>query len=340
MTADNNARSMAPGATETTPTSTTSLAATSDGTGQGVPLFQPMPELNPEQFDSLRADIAQHGVLVPIVVDQHGRIIDGHHRAAFAAELGIDCPRKVRPVADDADAWDLAVTLNCARRHLTREQTREVIAAELRRRPADSDRAIARRVGCSHPTVAAVRWSLVDLGDVESLSTRTDSIGRQQPVRRPATKLGARPEWTPPPLTRAEAGAGTVEIQRGLAGLRECYVQLAVELLSNAVVSAEDVAEAIAAGWGPEEPWPAEDDRSKAAGWVCVRNVVRQSVVLPVLDWLRNPATAQEWRQWGHPAVKPGTDAERAKALGTLAAFSRRMADYTGPAVDAEGVAE
>jgi hypothetical protein len=123
-------------------------------------VIQPMPELTSEEFDALRADIAAHGVLVPIVRDQHGRIIDGNHRAAIAQELGIDCAATVIEVADDDDALDRAVSLNCARRHLTREQRRDLIEAEIRRRPDDSDRAIARRVGCSPSTVGTVRAHL------------------------------------------------------------------------------------------------------------------------------------------------------------------------------------
>lgn len=119
--------------------------------------FQPMPDLTPEQYDALRDDIEAHGVLVPVTVDQHGRVLDGHNRMAIAAELGIDCPTTTKVVADDDEAADLAVTLNCARRHLTREQQREVIRAELTRRWGDSDRAVARRVGCSPTTVGTVR---------------------------------------------------------------------------------------------------------------------------------------------------------------------------------------
>ncbi len=120
-------------------------------------IIQPMPELDPEQLASLRADIEANGILVPVVIDQHGRILDGNHRAAIAQELGLDYPTVVVTVDDDADAWDKAVSLNCARRHMSREQTREVIKAEIRRRPEDSDRAIARRVGCSPSTVGSVR---------------------------------------------------------------------------------------------------------------------------------------------------------------------------------------
>lgn len=120
--------------------------------------FQPMPDLTDEQYAALRADIKANGVIVPVVVDQHGRTLDGHNRQRIAAELGIECPTEVREVADDAAAMDLALTLNMARRHLTQEQKREIIRSELRRCEfKDSDRAIGRRVGCDHKTVGAVR---------------------------------------------------------------------------------------------------------------------------------------------------------------------------------------
>jgi ParB-like chromosome segregation protein Spo0J len=119
--------------------------------------FQPMPELEPEQWDGLVADILANGVLVPVIKDQHGRILDGNNRAKIAGQLGIEYPVKVVQVADDADAWDKAVSLNCARRHLNREQKRDLIAREVMRRPDQSDRAIANRVGASPTTVGTVR---------------------------------------------------------------------------------------------------------------------------------------------------------------------------------------
>ena len=64
-----------------------------------APSFQVMPDLNEEEYAVLRDDIARHGVMVPIVEDQHGRILDGHHRDRIATELGIDAPREVRQVA-------------------------------------------------------------------------------------------------------------------------------------------------------------------------------------------------------------------------------------------------
>ncbi len=122
-----------------------------------TPPFQPMPPLTSEQYIALEADIAEHGVIVAVVLDQHGRVLDGHNRKRIAERSGIDYPTEIREVDNDADAMSMAVILNCARRHLSGEQKRALIAAELVRCGEDSDRAIARRVGCSPSTVGAVR---------------------------------------------------------------------------------------------------------------------------------------------------------------------------------------
>lgn len=137
--------------------------------------FQPMPDLPAEDLEALRANIAANGIVVPVLLDQHGRIIDGHHRVRIARELGIDFPTEVREV-DDEEAMDLAFALNVHRRHLTREQVREIIRREISRRPGDSDRAIARRVGCSPTTVGTVRAGKVSKLDTSSEWTAPDDV--------------------------------------------------------------------------------------------------------------------------------------------------------------------
>jgi ParB-like chromosome segregation protein Spo0J/plasmid stabilization system protein ParE len=77
-----------------------------------------MPELTLTEYDALKADIARRGVVVPVVEDQHGNLLDGHHRRRAAAELGIDCPVEIRTVADDADAREVALILNVLRRQM------------------------------------------------------------------------------------------------------------------------------------------------------------------------------------------------------------------------------
>lgn len=119
--------------------------------------YQVMPPLSAEEYAALKADIAEHGVRVPITLDQHGNIVDGHHRKQIADELGVPYDRLMSHYDTEEDARDAAFMLNLSRRHLSREQKRELIARELEQRPGDSDRAIARRLHVDHKTVGAMR---------------------------------------------------------------------------------------------------------------------------------------------------------------------------------------
>lgn len=84
--------------------------------------YQLLPELSGEDYARLRADIAERGVLVPVEVDEHGAILDGHHRQRIAAELGIECPTVTRIGLAEHEKRLHAVSLNLARRHLTDAQ--------------------------------------------------------------------------------------------------------------------------------------------------------------------------------------------------------------------------
>lgn len=122
--------------------------------------YQVMPRLSAEEYDALKADIVMNGVLVPVVKDQHGNVIDGHHRIEIANEIGVTYRVDTVNVSDEDEARDLAFRYNVARRHLTREQKRQLVAAEIAARPDDSDRAIGRRLGVDHKTVGSVRRAL------------------------------------------------------------------------------------------------------------------------------------------------------------------------------------
>ena len=123
------------------------------------------------------------------------------------------------PLTDDEKRHNFALALNLKRRHVTREQFRELIAAECERTPDASDREIGRRLGCSHHTVATVR----------------------RPVSKDTPEGGKLPT---PRVTREEAEALTEEIRAGLASwdrsmrglLRHCF---------SGTVSPADLAESL-----------------------------------------------------------------------------------------------
>ncbi|GIV51804.1 MAG: hypothetical protein KatS3mg038_2325 [Candidatus Kapaibacterium sp.] len=96
---------------------------------QTTPYEDLLPHLSEEEFEALKADIAQRGVQVPVEYDEHGNILDGHHRVRACHELGIkDWPRIVRVGLSEEEKIEHALALNLVRRHLTREQRQELVS--------------------------------------------------------------------------------------------------------------------------------------------------------------------------------------------------------------------
>ena len=107
--------------------------------------YQVMPDMPPEQFEALKADIAERGVLVPIDVDEDGHILDGHHRYKACVELGITYfPTIVRPGLSEEERRIFARKNNMLRRHLNRKQVRELIAEQLKDTPDWANNRIAQ----------------------------------------------------------------------------------------------------------------------------------------------------------------------------------------------------
>ncbi|QBP12300.1 hypothetical protein DDF84_021350 [Cupriavidus metallidurans] len=123
------------------------------------PKYQVMPELSDEQYAELRESIRQHGVLVPVDLDECGDILDGHHRQRIAKELGVPCPTVVNGslVSDEAKR-EWARTVNLVRRNWQDVEARRAMVAELlQRNPEWSDRRIAKATNMSHVTVGKMR---------------------------------------------------------------------------------------------------------------------------------------------------------------------------------------
>lgn len=146
-------------------------------------LYQFLPRLSDDEYTSLEKSIREHGIQVPIVVDENGSVIDGHHRKEIADRLGLPCPRNTARDLDETGKRTLACSLNLDRRHLNREQKREVIAKSLMADPQLSNRQHAERVGVDHKTVGSLRDALQSRGEIPHADTHFDSLGRQQPAR-------------------------------------------------------------------------------------------------------------------------------------------------------------
>lgn len=156
------------------------MALADTETGSPTP-YQLMPGLTDEERASLRLDIEKHGIRVPIDVDENDQILDGHHRAWIAAELGIPCPRRVVSGLSDEDKRKHAVSVNIFRRNLTREQRRELVG----RLRADgmSVRGIANATQLPKSTVADDVEQLSESGQLTDPERVNSEDGRSRPAK-------------------------------------------------------------------------------------------------------------------------------------------------------------
>jgi hypothetical protein len=110
---------------------------------------------------------------------------DGFHRIMAANRCGFtsfECDVQ-KGTADDA-AW-FALGANKAHgKRLNRSDVRNAIAMALRKFGGKSNRQIAEQIGCSHVTVEDERKDLEGRGQIDHVSTRTDTIGREYPAPR------------------------------------------------------------------------------------------------------------------------------------------------------------
>jgi ParB-like chromosome segregation protein Spo0J len=201
--------------------------------------YQVMPPLSAEEYAALRADIAEHGVRVPIDVDENGTILDGHHRQAIATELGTDCPtRVVAGLTDDRKRLH-AFAVNLQRRSLDREQRRALIIAELTHDPMRSDRAIGRRLGVDGKTVGSVRRELAE--------AETQRVEQAERERREARDQDVAQ------IRELIAAAGGRDRRRWAAWIVSHDPNVARSVLDGGVASLADAAGLVCARFGCAE---------------------------------------------------------------------------------------
>jgi hypothetical protein len=111
-----------------------------------------LPPLTDDEYDALKADIAEHGILYPVIVDEDDRVLDGVHRVRIAAELGIEPPVNRHTGLDDERKLHLAVGLNMRRRHLDADRRRALVR-KLSTEQGLSVRKISSITGWSKSTV-------------------------------------------------------------------------------------------------------------------------------------------------------------------------------------------
>ena len=145
----------------------------------GRPKYQLLPDLPPDEFQTLKADIADKGVLYAVLQDEYGQTLDGHQRERAANELGIkNYPITVIPGLTEEQKRHLVYSLNVKRRHLSRAQMRALIEQELKRTPDIANNWIAEILGVDDKTVAAVRKGLEAGSEIPTLKKLRGKDGK------------------------------------------------------------------------------------------------------------------------------------------------------------------
>lgn len=150
--------------------------------------YQVCRDLTPIEYEALRNDIAENGVLVPIEIDENGDILDGHHRIKAWGELkaeGVklpDYPRIIRAGLTEEQKRNHARKLNVLRRHMGKDE-REQMMVDMRK-DGMSVRKIAEATGVGKSTVQRVIESGVPFGTPDGMPKLvTGADGKQYPAK-------------------------------------------------------------------------------------------------------------------------------------------------------------
>ncbi len=146
--------------------------------------YQVLPSMDDIQFQALKADIAERGVLTPIDVDEQGYVLDGHHRYRACVELGItNFPTILRLNMDESEKRMFARKSNMLRRHLNQEQMREILSGQLKDTPNWANNRIAQELGVDSKTVATVREKLEATSEIPKFDRLIGADGKARPVK-------------------------------------------------------------------------------------------------------------------------------------------------------------
>jgi hypothetical protein len=172
-----------------------------------------LPLMGPDELRILGADIKRYGLKSRIVLwvpgwgePSEAVLVDGRNRLDAMEAAGLtprfvlrgihwyidglegmavpDGPLTFWSGSDLCDPYDLALSLNVHRRHLTTEQKHELIAKLLKVQPDKSDRQIAATIKVDHKTVAKVRAAKEARGEIPHVKKRIDTKGRKQSARK------------------------------------------------------------------------------------------------------------------------------------------------------------
>jgi ParB-like chromosome segregation protein Spo0J len=85
-----------------------------------------VPEISVEEYEVLKQSVKENGLYIPIIVNQNGVLLDGHHRYKACLKLGIEVSHIVREFTDELDEKLFVIDCNLTRRQLNNFQRTEL----------------------------------------------------------------------------------------------------------------------------------------------------------------------------------------------------------------------
>jgi ParB-like chromosome segregation protein Spo0J len=164
------------------------------------PLANMMPMIEGKEFDELKADIKDKGILQPIILWDDGtglKIIDGRNRFRAGKEIGYAFGPKDFKVwegtAEEAEAYVLST--NFHRRQLKDSEKQEIIRRQLEKNPTMSNRRIANKYGFSHVTVGKVRDRMQNPPEVAKFNRFREDFRKTFDALSDAHRVAFVKEW-------------------------------------------------------------------------------------------------------------------------------------------------
>ncbi len=121
-----------------------------------TPFKDVLPPLKSSEREALAADIKANGVLHPVVIDEYGNILDGHHRYA----IDRNAPTRVVSGLSPDEKAAYTIRANLARRNLSPDQTKEI---------ADQQKRIATNLRETDPK----KWTQKAVGALLGVAQQT-----------------------------------------------------------------------------------------------------------------------------------------------------------------------
>lgn len=152
-------------------------------------IIPPMPQA---EYEALREDIKQHGLHVPLLVNQDGVLLDGHHRLRACDELGIKPHINIHAsFANELEEEIFVYNINLERRHLNLAQ-RANLALEMQPKLAE----LAKRNMLAGKTLSRDQERVhVDKELAKKAKTSKDTIHKMRQIKQAAKVTPDKKLW-------------------------------------------------------------------------------------------------------------------------------------------------